>query len=104
MGLIPIFLMIAFFFMIWAGVIYYTFKNYRAQALAAQTEREATRLDALVTLPTPDLLAQGRKGQLPTPAWQAEYAWRTARYRYHKLLREAPYKVFARWYGFRELI
>jgi hypothetical protein len=103
MGMIPIFLMIASFFFLWGGVIYFTFRQYRTRALEAIAARKEHFSDPVARLHTIDLLAQGREGQLPTPAWQAEYAYRAARHSYHKLLSKAPYSVFAKWFGFKPL-
>lgn len=102
MGFIPIFLTLASFFFLWGAVIFYTFRNYRAQAQRALLERKDSVTQELAALPTPELLAKGRTGALPA-AWQVEYTYRTARHRYNTLLAEAPYSVFARWFGFRRL-
>ena len=99
MGFIPIFITLGSFFFLWAAIIYYTFRNYKERAKDAAARR-AELGNSLATLPTPDLIAQGQSGTLPAPLWQAEYAFRTARLRYNRLLREAPYSVFGRAFGF----
>ncbi len=101
MGFVPVFLALGSFFFLWAGVIFHTFRRYRQQAEAASGQRAAVPAE-LQSLPAGALLAQGRAGTLPE-GWQAEYAYRTARFRYERLRTQAPYKVFAVWFGFGPL-
>jgi hypothetical protein len=103
MGLVPVFLMIASFFFVWAGVMYHTFKSYRQQALQAANERSSSAGNAYEGLAMADFLSLGRAGSQKEPSWQVEYTYRNAVFRYHSLLSKAPYRIFARWFGFKKI-
>jgi hypothetical protein len=103
MGFIPIFILIGSFLFVWAGVIFYTFKYYRTRAVGAEDTRKPLLDSALTSLSMADLVTQGRQGTLPAPAWKAEYAYRATRHTYNKLLRQPPYSVFGRIFGYKPL-
>jgi hypothetical protein len=103
MGLVPIFLMIASFLFVWAGVIYYTFKTYHQQAEQAKLARKSAQGNAYQAISMADLLAQGKAGGRLEPSWQTEYIYRTSLFRYNRLLSKPPYSVFGKWFGFKKL-